>query len=164
MEALHIRPAQEGDLGDLADLYEAAVLHLGPVRYSPEQVRSWAAFAREEGFRAFVQEAETLVAERDGRIAGFAGLTASGRVASLYVHPDHMRRGVARRLLAAILERARNRGMASLRTEASDFSRPVFREAGFRVEAEEVVVRRGARFTRWRMLLDALPTPGVPDA
>lgn len=151
---LHLREAGPGDLPALADLYEASVRGLGPERYRRDQVEAWAAFAREPGFRPFVLEASTLVAEREGRVVGFGGLTPRGRVASLYVHPDHAGRGVGTALLDALLDLARRQAMPRLHAEASELSRPVLERAGFRLEAEERVERRGARFVRYRMVLE----------
>ena len=158
--ALTIRPATPADVEPLADLYAAAVRALGPSAYSADQVAAWAAFAEEPAFRRFVLGAETVVAERpaSGPI-GFAGLTPAGRVASLYVHPDHARQGVASALLSALIERAYERGMDRLSTEASALSRPVFERFGFALEAEEHVERRGAWFTRYRMARPLEPAP-----
>ena len=138
----------------LARLYRSSVTAVGPASYTEEQVASWAAFPDErEAFRAFVLGPTTLVAHAHGTIVGFGGVTVAGRVASLYVHPEHGRQGVATALLQALMDRARAQGIRRLRTEASVFSRPVFERMGFSLDEVEVVERRGAIFQRYRMSL-----------
>lgn len=149
-----LRQATADDVPTLARLYEASVRRAGPAAYTPEQVEAWASFAREdEAFRRFVLDAHTLVAEESDRLLGFAGLTDQGLLASLYVHPDHGRRGLATLLLGALLERARTLALQEVRTHASDFSAEVFRRAGFTVELVETVERRGRLFRRHVMVL-----------
>lgn len=148
-----LRPATAEDVPALARLYEAAVRGTGPQAYTPEQVEAWAGFAREDdAFRRFVLDAHTLVAEEGTRVVGFAGLTDEGLLASLYVHPDHGRSGVASLLLESLLDRARALALPEVRTHASDFSEGAFRRAGFTVEVVETVERRGRPFRRHVMV------------
>ncbi|MEP0549101.1 MAG: GNAT family N-acetyltransferase [Rhodothermales bacterium] len=149
-----IRAATAADVPDLAALYAAAVRIVGPAHYDAAQVEAWAAFAEEPRFRSFVLDPHTVVAEDASGITGFAGLADDGHVTALYVRPDRMRQGIGSALLCAVVERAGARGIARLYTEASAFSRPVFARHAFRLDAVEVVERRGATFERYRMVCD----------
>jgi len=155
---VRFRPATPDDVPALAVLYADAVRAAGPAHYDAAQVEAWAAFADEVRFRRFVLDPFTLVAEDtsagdEGGITGFTGLRKDGHVTALYVRPDRMRRGIASALLHAIVERAEAQGLRRLTTDASAISRPVFARHGFRVEATEIVERRGATFERFRMAL-----------
>jgi putative acetyltransferase len=152
--ALRLRAATAQDVPALASLYAASVAALAAAHYDADARRAWAAFARDDAFAGFVLGADTLVALRDGAIAGFAGLRSDGHVVSLYVAPDAARRGVARVLLDALLARARAAGHARLTTDASAVSRPVFERLGFRVVDDERVLRNGVIFVRHRMQCD----------
>lgn len=152
--AVTLRAATAQDLPTLSSLFAASVAALATEHYDADARRAWAAFAREDGFAGFVLDADTLVALRDGAIAGFAGLRSDGHVVSLYVAPEAARRGVARALLEALLERARAAGHLRLTTDASAVSRPVFERLGFRVVDEERVLRNGVVFVRHRMQCD----------
>lgn len=154
-----IREAVPADVPDLAALYAAAVRTVGPAHYDAGQVEAWAAFADEPRFRRFVLDPYTFVSEDtcagdESGITGFAGLADDGHVTALYVRADRMRQGIGSALLRAVVERAEERGVARLYTEASAFSRPVFERHGFRLDAVEVVERRGATFERYRMVRD----------
>ena len=150
-----IRDMRPGDEPILAALYRDSVTGLGPTFYSPDQVRAWASFSEEgEAFEEFVAIPRTIVAEDETGPVGFAGLEEDGHVVSLYVRSDRARRGVGARLLEAVLEQARARGIPRLYAEASLFSRPVFESHGFHCERTERVERRGALFERFRMVRD----------
>lgn len=82
-------------------------------------------------------------AGRDGIVA-FAILTAGGgdaHVLNIAVHPAHRRRGIARRLLAALMDEARARQSDQLFLEVRASNEPalnLYRDLGF----AEVAVRR----------------------
>lgn len=143
----------------MAALYRDAVRALGPLAYTPAQVEAWVATADEPRFEAFILGPETLLAEDETGLIGFAGWRPDGHVASLYVRPDQTRQGLGSQLLAAVIERAQAAGVVRLFSEASVFSLAVFERAGFRLTGTEVVERRGASFTRYLVALDLTYSP-----
>ena len=146
-----LRDARPDDVPALRRLYDAAVRALGPARYAPDAVASWAAFSDDDRFPAFILDAHTLVAEDATGPVGFAGVDDDGLVASLYVRPDRARQGIGALLLGAVLERAAARGVRRFETRASALARPLFERFGFTVVAPEVVERGGARVERYIM-------------
>lgn len=148
-----IRPGTDGDWPALARLYVDSVRHLGAACYTPEQIRAWSAFGEAtDEFEAWLADADTFVAaDRDDVCIGFAGIDATGRIASLYVAPAWMRRGVASGLLKFLLQTAAERGFERVTTEASYFSKPVFVKHGFDVTEDEYVQFDGVEFHRFRM-------------
>lgn len=154
MGSREFRLAAAADLPALARIYRETVRTLGPGLYTPDQVAAWAAYAEETGsFREFVLKARTQVALVDGAHAGFCGVEPGGRVASLYVDAAHTRRGLGGALLERALDDARATwGLSRFHTEASHFSRALFARNGFAVDEEEVVVRNGVSFHRFKMV------------
>lgn len=159
---MEYRLATPADLDELAGIFADAIRAVGPLRYAPEQVDAWARGAVDDAsFRQYVLGVNTLIAvdtlPESGRqvMVGFAGLGAGGHVASLYVRPEHMRRGIGRGLVQALIERAEGEGWGRMHTEASHFSRPVFEACGFRMTGIERVQRRGVWFDRVLMERDA---------
>lgn len=108
-----IRPATLDDVVTLADFNSAMALETESKRLEPDVVR--------EGVRAVVAHPESgfyLVAEDPSEVIGCLLVTfewsdwRNGRfwwIQSVYVRPDHRRRGVFRRLYAEVLRRARSR-------------------------------------------------------
>ena len=99
-----------------------------------------------------------VVAEVDGRIAGFSSLSpyrdrpayATTVEDSVYVHTDFRGRGVGRALLAEVLEIASTRGFHAVMARivgGHETSIGLHESLGFRVVGTEVEV--GRKFGRW---------------
>ena len=150
---MQIRIAEESDLAELAKLFRCSVEKIGPERYTPEQVCTWASGPNDhDRFRTFILGVTTFVAEDQARILGFCGLGADGHLASLYVDGAQGRKGIGSALLDKALGEAQEaHGILSLHTEASEFSKPLFEEFGFETVEIEHVIRAGVEFKRYRM-------------
>jgi len=140
MRDLLIRDATERDLPGIFAIYDREVRE-GTATFETEpkslvQREEWLAAHRSPKYPA-------LIAIRDGLVAGWATLTpwsprqAYDRTAedSVYVHPDHHRRGVGRALMHELLTRARSHDIAVIlaRTcEESTASIALHESLGFR--------------------------------
>ena len=155
--SLDWRRATGDDVFTLAALYRDAALRLGPLVYTPEQARAWASFADDrEGFRAYVLDNDTWVAERpgDGRVLGFCGVKnhdGLGEVHSLYVTPPRTRQGLGTEMLRRTLERAGADGTTRFAAWVTPFSRPVFLSAGFALTQTVQAPFGGVMFERYRV-------------
>lgn len=135
-----IRKAKEADLPELLAIYNYEVLN-GVATFdlhpkTMEERRKW--FGEHN-----VDNHPLIVAELDGRVAGYASLSpyrekeayAATVELSVYVDPEYRRRGVARRLTGSILEEARNRSdihtVISVITGGNEASIALHREFGF---------------------------------
>jgi putative acetyltransferase len=151
------RRAAPADVCVLAALYRDAALRLGPLVYTPGQVRAWASFADDEpGFRAYVLDADTWVAERpgDGRTLGFCGVSTQGglgELRSLYVTPGRTRQGLGGEMLRRTLARVEGDGVTRCAAWATPFSRPVFIAAGFVLAQTVSAPFAGTLFERYRV-------------
>ena len=103
--------------------------------------------------RAFtVEDPQTLVAEMDGRVAGFVTFHADpqrgvGEIGNNAVHPDFRGRGIAGRLYQQVIERFRAMGLrfAKVTTgldEAHAPARRAYEKAGFTVEIPSITYFR----------------------
>jgi putative acetyltransferase len=149
---VQIRIAEECDLAELGEVFRSSVEAIGPQRYTAEQVRAWASMPNDPArLRKFVLGVTTFVAEEEGRIVGLCGLGADGHVASLYVDGTQGRKGIGSMLLDKAILEARARGLERLRTEASEFSKPLFEKFGFETIEVEHKIHEGVEFRRYRM-------------
>jgi len=145
MNGLIIRPYRPADAIGLATLFHRAVQE-GTVRhYSAEQRQAWCASPpTSAGWRARVEDAETIVAERDGAHLGFMTMDMdTGYLDFAYVAPEVMGKGVAGALYAVLEGRAKARGLGRLETEASLLAQPFFRRHGWRIVKRQEVERDG---------------------
>ena len=151
------RPATPADVWTLAALYRDCALRMGPLVYTPEQSRAWASSAEDEaGFRDYVLEADTWIAERvgDTRVLGFCGASREGdlrEIHSLYVTPPMTRRGIGAAMLRRTLQRTEHEGATRHAAWATPFSKPVFLAAGFVLAQTVQAPYRGVMFERYRV-------------
>ena len=166
------RPVTPADVFTLAAIYRDCALRLGPLVYTPAQSRAWASFAEDEpGFRDYVLQADTWVAERvgDTRALGFCGASRHGagrdatrrdgasgddavrEIHSLYVTPLLTRRGLGTALLRRTLQRAEHEGATRFAAWVTPFSKPVFLAAGFRLAQTVQAPFAGVMFERYRV-------------
>lgn len=159
-----IREFAEGDAQALSALCRASIIHLGSLRYSPEQVRAWHDRAPSpeiylkriaNGARIFVSETEA------GAIAAYALLEPDGHLDRLFCHPDHARCGHASALLQHVDEEAQKLGIARLFTEASEVARQVFERAGYSVEHRRDFEMAGVPIHNYAMSKDLELGTGV---
>lgn len=78
-----------------------------------------------------------LVAEQDGEVQGYVGCQTvldEGYITNVAVSPDFRRRGVARRLIAELIARAKEKGLAFVTLEVRESNAPaitLYAGAGF---------------------------------
>jgi GNAT superfamily N-acetyltransferase len=82
---------------------------------------------------------EVIVAEVDGRIAGFAVVLDELNVAELdglFVEPSHWRQGIGAALVHEAVHLARDRGLSLITVVANPAAREFYEKCGFAVEGE----------------------------
>jgi ribosomal protein S18 acetylase RimI-like enzyme len=141
-----VRPLHRDDRDALRPLWQAFVDELD----EPEHWRDiWEDKWRE--IEDFIDRDVALVAEEDGMLLGY-GLARLkrprvGYVSDLYVRPEARRRGIAKRLLAALTAELAERDaeFLSLNVDVrNELARTVYRRLGFREEAVNLIADVGA--------------------
>jgi GNAT superfamily N-acetyltransferase len=128
-EALALRLAHPDERDELEALQRRASLALTEYR---EQLE-----ANPDAIHlppAQIANGQVIVAELDGRVAGFAAVVA-GELDGLFVEPDLWGQGVGRALADAAVHEARRRGF-TLWVIASPTARGFYEKCGFSVEGE----------------------------
>lgn len=152
MNDILLRAWRPSDTPELVTLFRETVHAVASRDYTPAQCAAWApAEIDAAAWQERMAVNCTLVAERGGRVAGFAELDADAVVHMLYVHKDHQRHGVATALADAIETEAAARKLDHLVTHASLTARPFFEARDYRVERRQTVSRHGEEFTNFLM-------------
>jgi GNAT superfamily N-acetyltransferase len=128
-----IREADAGDSAAIVAVHEAAILaERGRGSYTDEQLEAWARRApiarlsSQSGGRRFFLLTEAQVA------LAYAQLDLErGILRSLYVLPQHQRRGLGHRLADALLADAKDAGLSHLELDASLNSVAFYEAIGF---------------------------------
>jgi len=111
---LRIRPARQADVPDILDIFNEAIINTTAVYYYEPNTLAMRQAWYDEKVKLDIP---VLIAEVDGRVAGFASYGEfRTRPAykytvehSVYVHTDFRRRGIARKLLEGLIAIARQK-------------------------------------------------------
>lgn len=146
------RPYRPTDLPSVIDVYTTSIRSLAAPFYSPEQIAAWAPATPDvERWQQRLASIQTIVADCDGVLSGFASFRHDGYLDLLFTHPAFARRGVATRLYFRVESALRAEGCPRVFTHASLAARPFFDHYGFHLDAEESVECRGAYLRRFAM-------------
>jgi ribosomal protein S18 acetylase RimI-like enzyme len=120
------------ELGELEDLQRRASLALDEYREALLAHPDAIALPAEQ-----IERGEVLVAEIDGRIAGFAVvLDQDGRAEldGLFVEPQRWRQGIGSALVEEAVHDARSRGLSLMTVVANPGAKEFYERSGFTVE------------------------------
>lgn len=154
----HLLP--DADSAPLLSLYRRSIAAVDDGLYSAEQRHAWTQWARDAASAdAQLRQGVTVVAFADGSAIGFAQLCPLTLVNMLYVDDGWQRRGIGKSLVTQLEAVARQNRIATLVTQASDVSLPLFRRLGFQTVRREQVLA-GNRISLMRTLMHK---PLIPD-
>ncbi|WP_035819999.1 GNAT family N-acetyltransferase [Janthinobacterium sp. RA13] len=133
-----LRPALPLDIDALWALRTVAVRVGCATHYAPEQITVWTASPVPPAYAAMLAAGGGIVAMQDEAIAGYAMLNVDKHeVDAVFVDPARAGLGIGKRLLAALEQLARGRGIAQLHLSASLNAVPFYAAAGFTALREE---------------------------
>lgn len=149
---IQLRGYRPADGAALAALFYDTVHTINAADYTREQLDVWADGKMDlSAWNASFLEHFTVVAELDGRIAGFGDITQEGYLDRLYVHKDTQRCGIARMICDSLEAHCTAK---EIETHASVTARPFFEKRGYCVIREQQVERRGILLTNYVMRLE----------
>jgi len=126
-----IRRATPDDAEAITPVHVASIRTLCAKDYTPEQIDAWAGWKSPEKYRAAMAAGEVFfVAEVDGGVVGFSVLFGD-EVKAVYLHPDHVGRGIGRRLLEAVEAEARANGVPELKLTSTLTSVRFYESCGY---------------------------------
>ena len=131
MAAVH-RLATLDDAAALFDLRRRSILELAARGLPPGEAEAWVAKHSLARMERKIREFEIWVAELGGSFAGW-GAIGGDTLEGLYTAPEFAGRGVASDMLARLEALMRNRGVATMRADASSNARDFYLRRGFRL-------------------------------
>ena len=149
-----IRPATEADLDAIDDIYNDAILNT-TATWDEEP---WTPARRLAWFKEHDASTPVLVADLEGRVAGFAYLShyrpkigyRFTREDTIYIHREFRGRGFGARLLSVLVDAAREIGIHCLIAAIAGENEPsiaLHRRLGFTVAGTQKEC--GIKFGRW---------------
>lgn len=151
---VHIRAFRVDDAPALLDVFQSSVRQLAADDYDAAQIDAWAPADMDPDCWAHRMRAlRPWIAERDGRIAGYADLQGDGLIDHFFVAGPHGRQGVGRALMSHLLSEGKRMALVELKADVSLAAEPFFMRFGFSIRQRQQVVRQGVVLANARMVL-----------
>lgn len=148
-----IREYKPMDCAIMAKLFYNTVHTINANDYTNEQLNAWATGNIDlEAWNHSFLEHYTLIAERDGKIVGFADMEKTGYIDRLYVHMDCQREGIATALINELEQHARKSGIFTFEAYASITAKPFFEKRGYTVDTKNQAIRNGIMLVNYKMV------------
>lgn len=156
-----IRRIRPGDGQQVYQVFIDSVRVLGAKAYDARQIEAWLSGLTLSRLEGRLLATVSFVAERGGRIVGFASLDVQHlELDFLYVDPDFAGQGIGRRLSARVEKEATGRGIRRLFIVASLNALPVYERLGYRKESDMSKTIDGVTVPCVRMSKDLDVPPG----
>ena len=127
-----IRDAKIDDALAIMELHERSVLELCRADYSREQLEGWVKHSTLEKYQKRLEIHRSFVAEIDGKMVGYVRWNpATNELCSIFVDPDHVRQGVATKLMKIAYKDVISRGVKELWLDASLTAVPFYETQGW---------------------------------
>lgn len=145
--AITIRKYRNTDCEKISKLFYETVHAINAKDYSDKQLFAWAKNENQLQTRQDdLLEQNTLIAEINEELVGFASITNTGYLDLLFVHKDYQRQGVAKKLCDEA-----ERLFPVVTTYASITAKPFFEKRGYAVICENVAERLGVKLINYKM-------------
>ncbi len=135
MSYLHIRRYRPEDAAELHEVYYTAIHRSCQKDYSAAQLDAWAPKAFDPKIWEKVLEGlKPRVVECKGQLVAYADLQADGLMSHFFVHGDYLGKGIAKRLLKHMEDRAFEMNMPDIYCFISISAQPFFIAHGFTID------------------------------
>jgi putative acetyltransferase len=157
---ISVRRVRAGEEFSLWQIFYASVHEVACSHYTPEQLNAWAPdHYSGVPWVTRIQKNQPFVAELNGRLAGFADVQPNGYIDHFFVAGFAARKGVGTKLMQELHITAATMQLERLCSEVSLSAQQFFSRAGFKVEADQTVIRNGIELRNSRMFKDTLNQP-----
>lgn len=149
----HIHPATVADIPELAELYKNTILSVNRKDYSIEEVEDWASCSNDTANlrQSFTEQYYMVAKNEEEKIVGFASVSSTGYIHTLFVHKDFQHQRIATLLYNALEKYAKEKGAEKLTSEVSITAKPFFEKHGFQVDEEQKRKANQLSLTNYKM-------------
>lgn len=129
---IELRTAVFDDIPAIVEMYRGTVHSVNAADYTPAQIKVWADGAVNfPRWEKAIKEQYFVLAEIDGKLAGFSSIAKDGYLDFMYVSKDFQRCGVALTLLNEIERKAEEQKNTEIYSHVSKTARGFFQKMGY---------------------------------
>jgi putative acetyltransferase len=129
---IKIRTAAFADIPNIVEMYRQTVFTVNAKDYTPAQIRVWADGAVNfPRWEAAIKDQYFVLAEIQGKLAGFTSIAKDGYLDFMYVCKDYQRCGVASTLLREIERKAVEQSNPEIYSHVSKTAKRFFLKMGY---------------------------------
>ena len=145
---MQIRRYRFADIAQVLALFYGTVHTVNAADYTPEQLDAWAPKEADvAAWDASLAAHFTVVAVENGAVVGFGDIDGAGYLDRLYVHAEHVGKGIGTALCDCLEGAVRG----TIVTHASVTAKPFFEKRGYVVVKKQQVERRRVRLVNFIM-------------
>ncbi|MBI3619424.1 GNAT family N-acetyltransferase [Candidatus Peregrinibacteria bacterium] len=130
---MRIRQARLEDSAEIALLRRQTIRHVNANDYPEEVIESWSVKVGAQDFRKSADTCKRWVALEKERIIGFCEHNDACELSRMYVHKDHLRKGVGSRLLKVAEASLEKQGCAEINIESTVTAKNFYERNGYKV-------------------------------
>ncbi len=150
---IKLRTAVFEDIPAIVEMYRETVHTVNAADYTPAQLKVWADGAvNYPRWEKAIKEQYFVLAEIDGKLAGFSSIAKDGYLDFMYVSKDHQRCGVAGTLLNEIERKAWEQKNPEIYSHVSKTARGFFLKKGYEHREDIRDVYKGELFINALMM------------
>ena len=144
---MHIREATTEDLDEILNLFDETVRNVNSKDYSSHQIQVWSSAKNRNLWTEKIKNQSFLVAISNEKIVGFSSIDSVGYLDFMYVHCQHLRKGIATALINRIEAIAADQSNDSIWSSVSITAKPFFIKKGYLQFDSEMKEIDGVSFT-----------------
>jgi len=157
---IQLRTAVFDDIPAIVEMYRATVHSVNTKDYSPAQIKVWADGAvNYPRWEKAIKEQYFVLAEIDGKLAGFSSIAKDGYLDFMYVSKDYQRCGIALTLLKEIEHKALEQKNPEIYSHVSKTARGFFLNMGYEHKEDIQDLYKGELFIN-ALMVKKLNKPG----
>lgn len=150
---IKIRRANPGDLDEMQQLFVETIKHACTKDYNPQQIAAWTSSVNDkERWYKKLSSQTFLVAEVDDKMVGYTSLEKGNYIDFLYVHKNHLGKGIASLLLKEVEHLSLQSGYIEIQSDVSKTARPFFERKGYKIMRENKILVNDVGLINYRMI------------
>jgi len=126
-----IRKFRDLDAIELARLHRSTIRNVNRQDYPKKQIDVWAGKTSAERFRRLAKENTRFVAVEKGKLIGFADYK-NDELMGLYIHKDHIGKGVGKKLLQILEADAYKNGIRTMKCTSTITAHKFYEKNGYK--------------------------------